>query len=115
MQLIKPRRVSIPNMEDPSDRMNPVVLKYPTSKSISSIYEVFNAASYDVSLPENASILSEFGSYKANYFKTDSSVIVSESFTLNDGSFPLNRYEEYYNFIDSISLHQKKSNIILKK
>ncbi|VBB47431.1 conserved exported hypothetical protein [uncultured Paludibacter sp.] len=104
----------IPKIEKPSERKLPVQIDYPVYKLDTLNYNF--PEGYTLSnKPEDFSILSiPFGSYSMKFIPKENFIQVIKSMQIYPGEYPLEKYQEFYNFINIILNFEKGKHIILK-
>lgn len=96
--IVKPLALNIPITETPDKRNFPVQIDYPIFQkdiqtySIPSDYKVQN-------FPENITITSKFGSYSIASSQVGDSVKITKQFMLKRGNYPINEYNDLYDFL----------------
>lgn len=104
----------LPVMEKPDKRKYSLRINYPINRQDSLVYK-FDAGFYsEVRLPKEFSIESKFGKYEIKCNQFDDQVLIEKVYQLNSGSYGLEEYAEFYNFINRIKKQERKSSIILK-
>jgi hypothetical protein len=102
---------SIPDFEKPKNRKLPVQLDYPVYKMDTLEYEIPFQYSVTDSL-QNQSVSSEFGQYDIEFVKEISKVLVIKSFLLYPGFYPVEKYKDYYDFINRINDLESNNSIV---
>jgi len=115
MIVLKPVINPFFHLEKPQTRRNRIRINYPTHQNDTIIYNLPFMDKYEVELPKNLTIMSEYGSYKVNYTQLNNQLIVSQVFQLNAGEYSLNDYPHIYNFSENIQKSLTKSVIILNQ
>lgn len=103
---------AIPSFTNAENRQSAVVLPYPIHNTDTLIYHLPTEYRLNTK-PDITSISSEFGQYKLTLLTENNKLIVYKEFILNPGTYPLERYDEFYNFIHKIKDTDAKT-IILK-
>ena len=92
----------IPTFEKPTDRKYPVQINYPIYQTDKLIYQIpaqYNLS--DVSL--NHAIENKYGKYEIKSEVSEDKVIISKSFLLHGGNYPLEEYFDFYEFIKTVN------------
>lgn len=113
-QVINPLRIDLPDFDKPDQRELDVVINYPIDRSDKSVYDLKKLELIEVQIPEGITIESEYGWYSTVYLKEGDRLIVKEKFTLFANEIPIDKYTDFYQFIEQISAHKKKTAILIK-
>ena len=113
MTLLAPKRIAVPEFENPNLRINPVRINYPVNKSDSLVYELSAIDKYDVQLPNDIQIDTEFGKYEERYMLIGNKVIIVKKYKLYQGDYGKELYDRFFKFTESIIEQQNKSVIVL--
>ena len=113
-KVINPLKITLPGFEKPGERSLDLRISYPVNKLDKSIYDVSGLKLNAVQLPKGIHIEGPYGQYTTSYTRGNSTLTVQEKFTLLTNEIPINQYQEFYSFIDSIIAHKKRSAILLK-
>ncbi len=111
---INPLRIDLPDFEQPNQRELAVIINYPISRSDKSVYELQIFENSDIQIPEGIRIESKYGRYYSSYKKESNKLIVDEIFVLFANEIPIDKYKDFYQFIESINTHKKKTVILIK-
>ena len=85
-------------LEEPKKRKLPVQINYPVYRIDTIEYAIPD--NYNVnSIPKNATINSKYGNYQVGFHVKDQSVTAIKKVKINSGSYPLDEYQNFYNFI----------------
>jgi hypothetical protein len=99
-----------PFQEEPRKRKLPVQIDYPVYKIDSIEYVI--PGNYKISaIPENVNISSQYGEYRAEFRQKEQSVLVIKQVKINSGSYPLDVYPDFYNFI--MRLHDSENSFYI--
>lgn len=112
--VIKVLPFDFPDFESPKNRHFPVQLDYPIFKTDTLNYDI-PLNNKIASLPKEAIIDSPFGVYQVKVTAFDSYVQVIKSFALNSGYYPLDEYNEFYQYVQKAKKIDKKLLIITRK
>jgi hypothetical protein len=113
--VLNPFHLQFDNLEKPETREMPVRIYYLINQRDSIVYDLKLLDRYDVQIPEDIDIQSIYGYYKVKFYKNDQAVIIARKFQLYSNEYPLDKYSDFYSFIDNIVKSQKKSGIVLNK
>lgn len=103
----------LPTLSKPEERTLPVQIDFPTLKTDTVYYRIPD--DYELSSnPEDFAIENEFGKYSISFLKIDGQIQVIKTFLLNSGSYELNRYKEFYDFMTLILNKEKIKHITFK-
>jgi len=112
--LIKLLPFGIPKFEDPKERKYPVQINFPIYQKDKLIYEI--PADYEPSdvLP-NSIVRSKYGSYEIASSVEENKVVITKSFLLLAGEYPLDEYPDFFKFINSVFNLENKTYITNSK
>lgn len=113
--VIEPPGLGIPDFKKPDARRNPVVIQVTKNLVDSTFYDVSGLANAKVTLPASQSIESPYGVYQQYCEVTDKGIHFHRSFKLLKGRYSLEKYEEFYTFINQIHKIEHQNKIIFKK
>ncbi|MFA5972291.1 MAG: DUF3857 domain-containing protein [Lentimicrobiaceae bacterium] len=100
--LVKIIPLYFPFMEEPKKRELPVQIDYPVYNVDSIEYAI--PETYTVTdIPKNITITSDYGEYKADFLLSGHSLLAIKQLKLNAGTYPLDEYQKFYNFISHLS------------
>ena len=100
--LVKIIPLYFPFMEEPKKRELPVQIDYPVYNVDSIEYAI--PETYTVTdIPKNITITSDYGEYKADFLLSGHSLLAIKQLKLNVGTYPLDEYQKFYNFISHLS------------
>lgn len=94
-------------------RTGDIRINYPIYKSDSIVIDLPFINQYQVKLPKEIAIESEYGLYEESYSLKDNKIHVTRYFKLYANDYPLEEYPEFYAFMKSINETQLKSIIVL--
>ncbi|MEM6261976.1 MAG: DUF3857 domain-containing protein [Bacteroidota bacterium] len=114
MTVIKPPVINLPNFEKPANRQYPVQVQLPVNKKVITRYDLSSFEPYTLELPDTVNEETLYGRYTYQFEQTDTSVIVTEQFTLNTGSYSLEQYPALFQFLKLAQQNQRKLALILK-
>lgn len=99
--LIKLIPFSIPYFKNPKHRTLPIQIDYPIYKIDTIEYTV--PIGHQVLNPlENKLIVNKFGQYKIEFSQKNQSLLITKSFLLNSGFYPIDEYINFYAFINNV-------------
>ncbi len=113
-KIINPLKIEMPDFEKPENRKLDVSINYPIHKVDTTYFPLANLESFEVQLPENIELSSEYGIYKTSFAIEANQIIACETFILESGRYPIETYESFYEFITAINSYKKTSAILLK-
>lgn len=105
----------ISRLEKPGDRKHPVRINYPVNQTDSIIVEIPYINDYSVELPGNINITSKFGSFSESFTGETGKLKIIRKFIIPVNDIPINEYESFYAFIESINNSIRKSPVVLNK
>ena len=111
--VITPVAATLPGFGSPEQRKTPVRISYPVNKEDSMIYTVPFIKNFEVKIPEDIGVSSQFGTFDQSYEMEGNQIFVLRSFRLYKGDYSIEDYSELYNFFELINGHLKRSAIIL--
>ena len=103
--------IRIPNFSIAANRTLPVILPYPVYNSDTLVYNLPIGYELKTKL-DTISIKSRFGNYKQALNLSNGKIYAVKSFELFSGTYSLEQYSEFYNFIKSIKDVDRKKIII---
>ncbi len=109
--MLKPLSISLPGLEDPQRRKSPVVMAFPTDVEQITSYTLSFMDGYAVSLPQNGSLVTPFGSYEVAYRLDDDVVRVSRHLIVHKASIPVSDYAKFHAFYKGIKELDRLSGI----
>lgn len=113
-EVINPLKIIIPNFEEPSNRHFPVRINYPINMSDKIVYQIENIDDKEIKIPEEINIKTIYGHYSTKYIIQNNSILVHEKFILLDNDISVDKYPDFYSFIQLIISYKKKSAILIK-
>lgn len=113
-QVINPLRINLPDFEKPNKRKLDVSISYPINRSDNSVYELQNFEQAEIQVPTGINIESEYGQYHTAFLKEGNKLIVKEKFILFANEISIDKYGDFYQFIESINTSKKKTAILIK-
>jgi len=102
------------DLESKNLRSSDVLVSYPINKHDSIIYTQLVHYPIDVKLPEDKLLETKYGKYTERYVYNDNNIIVRRIFKLYEGTYNIEEYPAFFDFIEDIKKAQKQSVIILK-
>ena len=113
MLVLIPLEMDIPELEAPSKRTHDLKIAMPVNVFDSAVYNMPFHDGFNVNVPQDTIIQSDYGIYRHRYEKRDSTITVTQLFQMYPGRFPKEKYENFYEFIESIFEYRKQSVIVL--
>jgi transglutaminase-like putative cysteine protease len=113
-EVINPLKISVPDFEEPNNRHLDVRINYPINKSDKIVYKIKNLDDKEVKIPEGIIIKTIYGQYSTEYLRENNLIVCHEKLTIPDNDISVDKYPEFYSFIQSIIDHKKKSAILIK-
>ena len=109
--LIKILPFSIPHLSSPEERTLPVQVAFPEYKTDSLVYTIPDKTRIS-STPDSLSIDSEFGHYHIHSKIRGDRVVVYKSYFLKAGTYSLEEYEKFHDFITSVEEAEQDKYIV---
>lgn len=104
----------LPDFEKPHQRKLPVQLDYPIYKIDTIIYEIPNG--YNLNQDSvTFSVNTKYGEYNLNVLRSSNSIITIKNLLINAGYYPIEEYEDFYDFYYQIVESENKTHITLSK
>ena len=103
------------DFKSPEVRKTPVRINYPIYTTDSVVYNLPFMDRYEVKLPDDVKIESEYGKYMVQYAINNNQIIILRELKLYNNSYSLIAYKKFYSFIVSIRQSQQKATIILNQ
>lgn len=113
-QVINPLRIEMPDFENPNERQQDVIIHIPLNQYDKSVYDLQKFKQNKIQVPDGITIKNKFGIYHTDYLKNGNELIVYEKFTLYANNVSIDKYDEFYEFINSINMYKKKNVILIK-
>ena len=113
LKVIRVPALELPQVEKPKDRKRDVRVNFPINELDSAQYELPFLSDYEVEVPEDFEIASEYGYYMEAYKVSDDRISVTRNFQLFAGDYPVKEYDQFYAFLEEVKLKIRKSAIIL--
>lgn len=114
MEVINPLRIGIPKFEAPSKRTLDVRINFPINQSDKTAYKIKNLIEKEIVLPEGLALKTDYGQYITKYQQTENGLEIQEQFILFEQEISLEKYPDFYEFLEAISKHKKKAAIIIQ-
>lgn len=112
--IIKILPFNIPKLEAPDERELPLQINYPICKKDVLRYKIPDGYKVASALPKiNTS--SQYGKYSVSTILSDSEIIISKSFLLNNGNYTLEEYDSFYEFLQTVFNLENKTYITTTK
>lgn len=112
--LLKNIGFNFPDFSRPCDRKLPVQIDFPIYEIDSITYEI--PLGWEIEHLEPAiNIDSDFGSYSFVGYSDKNELYVIKKVLIKDGYYELNKYPEFYNFVNSVKESENRTHFILKK
>jgi len=105
--VITPFPVILPNYETPENRYLGVQLDYPLFYKDEISYEMPENTTFK--LPENIELTTDYGYYKLYFSLDNNNLTVLKSIQILSGKYPLDNYQEFYNFVMKIKNYETKN------
>lgn len=112
--LIRNIPVSLPQFEKPGSRKLPVQSGYPVYKYDTIVYEIPEGYSVE-NLPQNMNDSTQFGKYCIDFRESENKITVIKSMLLYRGNYPVEMYNDFYNYIANIRESENNAHILLTK
>ncbi len=106
--------VHIPDFKDPAKRKLPVWINYPINKLDTLTYKIPYGTQVS-DLPKNLQIDSPYGSYSLKVENNTSEVSIIRTFQIYTGKYDLDKYKQFYQFIQEVEQAERKNVILLKE
>lgn len=113
-QVINPLRIALPDFEKPNERKQDVSINFPINKSDKSVYNLQMFEQNEIQIPKGIHIKSDYGLYSAEHLIEGNNLKVIEKFTLFTNKVLIEKYKDFYEFIDSINTYKKETAILIK-
>ena len=105
--ILPPFPIEIKNFEAPNQRTTGVQLDYPEFYKDTIIYEI--PGKQIVKIPERVSVETDFGKYEISFDLKNKTLVCYKTFLLYAGEYPLERYEEFHRFIQTMKNNEMKN------
>lgn len=105
--ILPPFPLEIKNFETPTQRRTGIQFDYPEFYKDTVIYEI--NGKQILHIPEKISIATDFGKYEISFVLEENALICYKSFLLYPGRYPLERYEEFFRFIQTMKNNETKN------
>lgn len=112
--LVKNIPFSVPDLERPKSRRLPVQINYPQYKMDTIRYSIPRGY-YISGMRKDTTINTLFGTYSTHIVPTDSTFLVTKSYLLHAGNYPLKLYRQFYQFIETVRKNENSVNFVLSK
>lgn len=90
------------SFEEPKKRKLPVQINFPVNRVDTLHYAI--TANYEIhSIPKSSGISSKYGEYQTDFQLKGQTVLAFKHLIIFPGSYPLNEYQQFYDFLLSIS------------
>jgi hypothetical protein len=106
--------VRILNFKSPAERNLPLQFPYPVNNVDSLTYSV-PEGSYVKSVPEPVDLSSAFGKYEARITLKENKIYVFKKFELFPATYPIEKYKDFYKYINMVKEADKITLILVKK
>jgi hypothetical protein len=103
--------ITLPRFEDPEDRKMPLQINYPVHRMDTLIYRIPAGYTIDNEIL-NQSMFSEFGKYELDYQVNNKSILIIKRLLIYDGEYPLDKYGDFYSFIQEINRIERSISIL---
>lgn len=105
--IMAPFPLKIKDFEKPSKRTTGVQIDYPEFYTDTVSYDI--PATQLSHIPGKVSIETDFGKYEISYELKNSTLVCYKSFLLYAGKYPVERYEEFHQFIQTMKYNETKN------
>jgi len=78
------------------------------------VYDLVDFEQSKIQVPDDIKIENAFGSYNVSNSINDGELIVVEKFTLFANKISIEKYRDFYEFIESIDTYKRKTRILIK-
>jgi len=112
LKVLAPLPFSDFELENPKERIQPVIFNYPVSELFFVNYEIENLEKYKIEIPEPVEVSTPFGNLSVSATMTNGVIKIKQQRTINAGSFPLTSYPELFEFIKATESVSKEFQII---
>ena len=113
-KVLQPPHINIGSFKSTENRKTMLRFNKPINEELISIYNLSNFKEYNIEKPKSISLNTKFGSYVLEINQENNTIDLNEKLIINEGTYSLDEYPEFYDFINSIYKHQKKTIIVLK-
>lgn len=105
---------SLPDIEKPEKRDLPVQIDYPICKTDTIEYCIPKGFNRNWNI-ESQNIKDRFGSYKVDIIEEKDSIKIIKYLLVQKGTYPISEYNEFYDFVSTISELENKTILTLTK
>ncbi len=105
--ILPPFPIKVKDFEKPAQRTTGVQIDYPEFYMDTIIYDI--SAKQISHIPEKISIETDFGKYEISYEQKDNTLVCHKTILLYAGKYPSERYEEFYQFIQTMKHNEVKN------
>lgn len=99
--LIRVLSFAVPEMEKPADRKFPIQIDYPIYQKDELLYHIPPGFATNAVL-HNTIIDTKYGKYEINSESTTDGIVIRKSFLLKNGTYSLDEYNDFYEFMKSV-------------
>ncbi len=106
-------KFDIPQIETPTERKLPIQIDYPIFKIDTVNYNIPEGYILSNKLQDISMSESPYGHYSIHFQQKDNSIQVIKKMLINSGIYPLNEYQNFYDFCNKILNFENTKHIIL--
>ena len=106
-----PQTIDIPKTGSPQSRNYPLRIDYPINRIDTIHYQL--PFHFDATIPSDVWLENEFGSFTMAVTKGESSLMIVKSLKISRGDWSLEKYAEFYEFLETAG-KQEKSSLLIK-
>ncbi len=112
-KILQPPNFKFHPLKHPDTRRTPLRINYPINRIDTMSYYLSMQDSYNVELPEDFKLSSDYGTYEETYSTIDNTIYITRHFQLYSGEYTLEEYPDFYLFFKKIKEHLKKNAIAI--
>lgn len=105
--ILSPFPMDINNFELPDQRTTGVQINYPEFYKDTIIYELPDKEI--IKIPERVFVETDFGKYEISFALKNHTLVCYKTFLLYPGRYPIDRYEEFFQFIQTMKNNELKN------
>lgn len=113
-QVIRLPVIPVPELEPPDGRTTPAIVNVPVEEEQELIFHLPNLDGRIVALPKDVTLSSDFGRYTIKARNDDETVRLERQLSMPAGTVALERYPEFYRFIQLIREADRSSQILIR-
>ncbi len=95
------------------NRVSPVLISRPYSENDSIAYNIPEGFKMEA-LPKEVHLVSEFGEYHSSAKLIDQSIVYEREFIINKGHYPKEKYNDFVEFVESVSKNDEAKAVLIK-